>query len=143
MDEITNRDLLEGALARAFTDLEHAKVGSDEYKSIKATIKDLYQLKNEAEKIDVEADKVELEKQEKEFKANLEQDKFEYQKESETEKAKHQIIAEYISSGAKAFGAIGSVVLSGSAIKALLDIEKTGVPTSKVWQWALKPLIKI
>lgn len=121
-----NRNLLEEALKKSFSDLESAKPGTDEYSAIEKTIKELYSLLNDADRINEEVDRTEIDNKRLEFeKSKLEEDKKMF---------KQNQVSQMIKQGCEITGAaIGGITMM-SLVKALVDIEKTGVPTSKVWQ---------
>lgn len=132
-----NRNLLEEALKRSFSDLESAKPGTDEYSAIEKTIKELYPLLNEADRICNDVDKIELEKQVKEAQANLDNERLEFEKqklEEDKKMFKQNQVSQLIKQGCEVAGVTISGITMMSLVKALVDIEKTGVPTSKVWQ---------
>ena len=121
-----NRNLLEEALKKSFRNFENAKPGTDEYSAIEKTIKELYSLLNDADRINEEVDRTEIDNKRLEFeKQKLEEDKKMFKQNQVS-----QMIKQVCETIGAAIGGIGSMYL----IKAIVDIEKTGVPTSKVWQ---------
>ena len=131
------RDLLEEALQKAINDLKNAKPGTEEYSSIEKTVKELYSVLIESDKSSTDYNRYLLEEQAKEDQANLDKEKLEFEKqklEEDKKMFKQNQVSQMIKQGCEITGAaIGGITMM-SLVKALVDIEKTGVPTSKVWQ---------
>lgn len=131
------RNLLEEALQRAFGILANARPGTDEFHEAERVIKELYPMLNESDRVYNDADRIELERQVKEAQANLDNERLEFEKqklEEDKKMFKQNQVSQMIKQGCEITGAaIGGITMM-SLVKALVDIEKTGVPTSKVWQ---------
>lgn len=131
------RDLLEEALQKAIKDLKNAKPGTEEYSSIEKTVKELYSALIESDKCSTDYNRYLLEEQAKEAQAKLDNDRLEFEKkklEEDKKMFKQNQVSQMIKQGCEITGAaIGGITMM-SLVKALVDIEKTGVPTSKVWQ---------
>lgn len=131
------RNLLEEALQKAINDLNNAKPGTEEYSSIEKTVKELYSVLNESDKIGTDYNRYLLEEQAREAQAKMDNDRLEFEKkklEEDKKMFKQNQVSQMIKQGCEITGAaIGGITMM-SLVKALVDIEKTGVPTSKVWQ---------
>ena len=131
------RNLLEEAVQKAINDLMNAKPGTEEYSSIEKTVKELYSVLNESDKIGTDYNRYLLEVQAKEAQANLDNDRLEFEKqklEEDKKMFKQNQVSQIIKHGCEVTGAAIGGIATMSVVKALVDIEKTGVPTSKAWQ---------
>lgn len=131
------KDLLDEALQKAINDLKNAKPGTEEYSSIEKTVKELFSALIEYDKCSTDYNRYLLEEQAKEAQSKLDNDRLEFEKkklEEDKKMFKQNQVSQMIKQGCEITGAaIGGITMM-SLVKALVDIEKTGVPTSKVWQ---------